>query len=81
MGNRYLTCRYCIYCNDSLSDTMCRLHKKTINPGVACCEDIVYTPKGLARIGKKERNKQEQKYTPLKTKTKIKKKNSTRKKG
>ena len=73
MGNRYLTCRYCIYCNDSLSDTMCRLHKKTINPGVACCEDIVYNAKGLTRIGKKEREKLEQKPIALKSKTKKKK--------
>ena len=60
MVNKYITCRHCVYCEDNLRTAMCTLHKKTINPGVACCEDIVYTPKGLARVGKKQKVKLEQ---------------------
>ena len=60
MASRYLTCRHCVYCNDDSNIVTCTLHKKTINPGVACCENIVYNPKGLSRLGKKQREKLEQ---------------------
>lgn len=70
MASCYLTCRHCIYCEDNSNIATCKFHKKTINPGVARCEDVAYTPKGLARIGKKQREKLEQKPIVLKSKTK-----------
>ena len=70
MASKYLACRHCVYCNDNLRDTMCTIHKKMINPGVACCEDIVYTPKGLARVGKRQRVKMDQAVQVSKSRTK-----------
>ena len=60
MANKYITCRHCVYCKDDLREAMCTLHNKIINSGVACCEDIVYSPKGLSRLGKKQRGKLDQ---------------------
>ena len=57
MANFYKTCRHCVYCHDADRITTCIFHKKTIDPGVACCDDVVYNRKGLSKLSKKQRKK------------------------
>ena|GEM_PF-2983836 len=54
----HFKCQHCVYCEGDSRIARCTLHNKTIASGVACCEDIVYTPKGLSLVGKRKRQKQ-----------------------
>lgn len=62
MGNRYVKCRHCVYCQEKGHTAKCTFYIKTIDPGIACCENVVYTPAGLSKRGKKERKILEQEY-------------------
>ncbi len=56
MANKYLVCRHCTYYEDERNDATCLLHKKRINPGVACCDDIAPTKEALERLSQKQKN-------------------------